>query len=242
MDGVTSGAAARRNGAAAKLAMSAEPDSSLHAGVYEELRRRLITGRIAPGVALSTRGIAQQLGVSQMPVRDAISRLAAEGAVEIQSKRRIAVPTMTANRLDELMRCRLLLEPEAAVQALPRIDASTLRQLEKADQTVNAALQSGDVNEYMENNFHFHFLIYRAGGSNPIMTRLIEALWLQFGPLMRVVYGRVGTVKLIDQHALALEAIAARDAERLRAVIHADIADGIDLVASSLGQDLIPRE
>lgn len=233
MEAVTGGAAARRVIAAAKDA-AGKVRSPLHASIYEELRRRLIIGKIAPGVTLSTRGIAQQLGVSQMPVRDALSRLAAEGAVEIRSKRRIMVPTMTADRLDEIMRCRLLLEPEAAAQALPKIDAGVVRNLEKADAAVDAALESGDVNDYMENNFRFHFLIYRAGGANVILTRLIETLWLQFGPLMRVVYGRVGTVNLIDQHVLALAAIAARDAEALREVIRADIVDGIDLIASSL--------
>ena len=66
----------------------------LHASIYEELRRRLVTGKIVPGVGLSTRGLAAELGVSQMPVRDALSRLAADGAVEIRSKRKIIVPPM----------------------------------------------------------------------------------------------------------------------------------------------------
>ncbi len=217
-----------------KAARAEQEVSPLHASVYEELRRRMITGKIAPGVAISTRGLAQQLGVSQMPVRDALSRLAAEGAVEIRSKRRIIVPPMTLERLDEIMRCRLLLEPEAAARALPFIDAGVLGALAAADGQVNRSLESGDVNDYMESNFRFHFLIYRAGGSG-ILTRLIETLWLQFGPLMRVVYGRVGTANLVDQHALALDAIASGDPERLRETIRADIADGIDLIASSLG-------
>ena len=210
--------------------------SPLHANVYDDLRRRMITGKIAPGVALSTRGIALQMGVSQMPVRDALSRLAAEGAVEIRSKRRIIVPLMTPERLGEIMRCRMLLEPEAAVQALPFIDAALLGQLEAADAQVDAALASGDVDDYMENNARFHFLIYRAGAHNGIFTRLIETLWLQFGPLMRVVYGRVGTVALVDQHAAALGAIVRRDAAALHTAIRADIMDGIDLIASSLNE------
>ena len=57
-----------------------EVTSSLREQVYEDLRYRLITGKIAPGVGISTRGLAQQMGVSQMPVRDALSRIAAEGA------------------------------------------------------------------------------------------------------------------------------------------------------------------
>jgi DNA-binding GntR family transcriptional regulator len=209
-----------------------EVDAPLRASVYEELRRRLITGKIAPGVAMSTRGIAQQLGVSQMPVRDALSRLAAEGAVEIRTNRKIVVPTMTAERLDEVIRCRMMLEPNAAAMALPRLDAGVIRQLRQADGRLNQALESGDVNDYMENNYAFHFLIYRACGST-ILTRLIEMLWLQFGPLMRVVYGRVGTVNLVDQHALALEAISRRDEAMFREAIRADIADARALISAS---------
>src|SRR5271156_5029677 len=93
----------------------AEPAAEpvLRASIYEDLRRRLITGKIVPGVGLSTRGLALELGVSQMPVRDALSRLAAEGAVLIRSKRKIEVQPMTQDRFADLLACRLLLEPEA---------------------------------------------------------------------------------------------------------------------------------
>ncbi|WP_157217504.1 GntR family transcriptional regulator [Flavisphingomonas formosensis] len=207
-----------------------ETEDTLRAGVYEELRQRLIAGRIAPGIGLSTRGIAQQLGVSQMPVRDALSRLAAEGAVEIRSKRKIAVPVMTAERLDEVMRCRKLIEPEAAAQALPFIGPPLLKQLKAVDAALDAALLRGDVVAYMEANARFHFMIYRASGKT-ILPRMIETLWLQFGPLMRVVYGRVGTAKLVDQHHVALDAIARGDEEALRQAITADIEDGMALIA-----------
>src|ERR1017187_6351768 len=79
-----------------------EPDGLLHASVYSDRRRRFITGQMMPGVALSTRGLAQALGVSQTPVREALSRLAAEGAVQIRSKRKIVVPPMTAQRFSDL--------------------------------------------------------------------------------------------------------------------------------------------
>jgi DNA-binding GntR family transcriptional regulator len=164
-----------------------------------------------------------------MPVRDALSRLAAEGAVEIRSKRKIMVPMMTAERLEEVMHCRLLLEPEAAALALPAIDAKLARQLRAADAAIDAALESGDVNAYMENNYAFHFLIYRARGEG-VLTRMIETLWMRFGPLMRVVYGRVGTARLVDQHQQAMDAIARGDAEGLRTAIAADIADGQGLI------------
>jgi len=162
----------------------------LHNTVYDELCWRMITGRITPGVTLSTRGLAQELGVSQMPVREALARLAAERAIEIRSKRRITVPPMTPARFDDLLRCRLLLEPEAARLSLDFIDRQRLNQL-------------------------------------------IETLWLQFGPYMRVVYGRFGTAQLVDQHQVALAAIEARNPDALARAIHRDIEDGMGLIGRS---------
>jgi DNA-binding GntR family transcriptional regulator len=209
---------------------AAEP--MLHASIYETLRRRMITGKITPGVGLSTRGLALEMGVSQMPVRDALSRLAAEGAVEIRSKRKIEVPPMSAARFTDLLNCRLLLEPEAAVQALPHITPTLLKRLREIDAALDAAMENGDVIAYMECNFAFHFTLYRANG-RPTLNRLIEALWLQFGPFMRVVYGRYGTANLVDQHRVALGAIAARDTEALRRAIASDISDGMGLIGRS---------
>ncbi|MET0546963.1 MAG: GntR family transcriptional regulator [Caulobacterales bacterium] len=201
----------------------------LHASIYQELRRRLFTGKITPGLGLSTRVLATELGVSQMPVRDALSRLAADGAIEIRSKRRIQVPAMTAARFDDLLQCRLLLEPQAARMAMPFIDSARLETLKKVDAQMDAAIQSGDVHGYMENNFAFHFTMYRALGRRT-MNQLIETLWLQFGPYMRVVYGRFGTSNLVDQHAVALRAIETGDGEALERAIASDIADGMGLI------------
>jgi DNA-binding GntR family transcriptional regulator len=207
----------------------ASPEPVLHTSIYEELRARMITGKIVPGVGLSTRGLALEMGVSQMPIRDALSRLAAEGAVQIRSKRKIEVSAMTAERFADLLDCRLLLEPEAAVQALPHITSAQLKLLREIDTAMDAAMEDGNVIGYMENNFRFHFSIYRANG-RPTLNRLIEALWLQFGPFMRMVYGRYGTANLVDQHRIATDAIMAGDADALRSAIASDIRDGMGLI------------
>jgi len=209
--------------------LEAAVEPVLHASIYEDLRRRMITGKIVPGVGLSTRGLALELGVSQMPVRDALSRLAAEGAVAIRSKRKIEVPAMNPDRFADLLGCRLLLEPEAAVQALPHINAAKVKHLREIDAALDAAMENGDVIGYMERNFEFHFTLYRAN-NRPTLNRLIETLWLQFGPFMRVVYGRYGTANLVDQHRVALDAIEGGDADSLRRAIAGDIADGMGLI------------
>ena len=207
-------------------------DGLLRNSVYDALRQRFVTGKFMPGSSLSTRGVARELGVSQMPVREALSRLAAEGAVEIRSKRRIVVPLMTAARFKDLLRCRELLEPEAAVAALPFIDAARLKHLRAVDNALDVALKSGDVSGYMEGNLDFHFTIYRAQPRRT-MLQLIETLWLQFGPYMRVVYGRFGTANLVDQHELAIRAVEERNAAHLKRAILADIRDGMGLIGKS---------
>jgi len=204
----------------------------LHASVYSELQKRFVTGQIMPGSFLSTRRIAAELGVSQMPVREALRRLAAEGAVEIRSKRKIVVPAMTPVRFDDLLRCRLLLEPEAAEAAFPYISPALLKQLRETDKGMGVAIRTGNVAAYMQGNFNFHFLLYRAQPRRTLL-QLIETLWLQFGPHMRVVYGRFGTANLVDQHRVAIACIDAGDAAGLRQAISADISDGMGLIATS---------
>ncbi len=208
-------------------------DLPLHASIYEELRHRLVTGRLAPGSPISTRGLAKELGVSQMPAREAVNRLAAEGAIEIRSKRQIKVPAMTGDLLDQVVRCRVLLEPEAAVAALPHVTPTLIRSLRAIDTRLDAALERGDVVDYMDSNFQFHFLIYRAGGDT-VMSRLIHSLWLRFGPMMRVVYGRVGTAGVIDQHVRAIRALQDRDAATLHDAIRDDILDGLRIIQEHL--------
>lgn len=205
----------------------------LHQQVYLELRRRFATGSVTPDTTFSTRGLAAELEVSQMPVREAMSRLAAEGAVEIRSKRRLAIPSMTKERFEDLLSCRLLLEPAAAVQAMPHIDAARIKELRTIDARMDRALADGDVGTYMISNYAFHFTMYEAS-KRPTITRLIETLWLQFGPFMRVVYGRYGTAGLIDQHQRAMTAIIVRDETALHAAVHADIADGMGLIGRGI--------
>jgi DNA-binding GntR family transcriptional regulator len=139
------------------------------------------------------------------------------------------VPRMTLERFEEIMRLRTLLEPEAAMAALPYINAERLRAIRAADEATDAALGEGDVNAYMESNFRFHSLIYSAAPM-PLANRMIESLWMQFGPFMRVVYGRYGTAALVDHHQAATKAIAKGDARGLAEAVLGDIGDCADLM------------
>jgi DNA-binding GntR family transcriptional regulator len=207
----------------------------LHAEVYRTLRWRLATGKLLPGIGLSTRGIAEELGVSQMPVREALGRLSAEGAIEIRSRRKIMITPMTTQRLADLVRCRLLLEPESARCALPHLDEARRRVLHEADSRIRAACVQGDIDGVMEANFDFHFALYRAH-REITLNRLIESLWLQFGPYVRLVCESCGTGNIALQHKRAIDAIERSHAADLGRAIYDEVETCMGLVARYLDE------
>lgn len=200
--------------------------------VVAAVRDALLTGRFVPGHAVTLRGLAAELGVSPMPVREAIRVLSAANALDVLPNGRIRVPTMTRRRFDELLHARVLLEPHLAELALPNLGASTAA-LARTDAAIDESLVTGDVTAYMRHNHAFHFHIYNAAGSQIILP-LVEHIWLQFAPFMRTVYGRVGTSVLEDRHKEAIAAIAEGDAARLRHAIEHDILDGMGLIGHSV--------
>ncbi|MGH6644479.1 MAG: FCD domain-containing protein, partial [Bradyrhizobium sp.] len=94
---------------------------------------------------------------------------------------------------------------------------------------VEECLALDNAEGYMQANHAFHFAISSAVPS-PVLLPLIETLWLQFGPFMRLVYEHVDMTTLVDQHERAIAAIARRDAADLRAAIEADIGDGMSII------------
>ena len=205
--------------------------------VDRAIRTALLTGRFIPGKAVTLRGLAQELGVSPMPVREVLQRLAAENALIVRPNGRVQVPEMTAPRFDEILKARLLLEPELAEMALPHLTRRDAKTLEEIDLEIDASIGTGDAEAYMRLNHLFHFRIYSSSPSE-ILLPLAESLWLQFAPFMRTVYGRVGTVNLIDWHKEAIRAICDQDAAALRTAVASDIKEGMGM----LGRDGLASE
>lgn len=208
---------------------------AVHDQVYGAIRQALITGRIAPGVGVSLRTLAAELGVSPMPVRDAVRRLVAERALAINpANKRLSVPSLTAGRLEQLSQARLWIEPELAARAAPLADEALIRSLQAIDASLDAALAAGDVDGYMTANHAFHFAIYERAGAEVLLS-MAGGLWLQIGPFMRVVFGRVGTGGLpADRHAEAIAALKAQDAPGARRAIAADLSEGMDKMRAAV--------
>lgn len=212
-----------------RLRRSLADSTAVHDQVYDAICQALIIGRIAPGVGVSLRSLAADLGVSPMPVRDAVRRLVAERALAINpANKRLSVPSLSAERLSQLAQARLWIEPELAARTAPSADTALIRTLQGIDARLDAALAAGDVDGYMIANHAFHFTIYERAGAEVLLS-MAGGLWLQIGPFMRVVFGRVGTGSLpADRHAEAMAALKARDPDAARAAIAADLSEGMD--------------
>ena len=210
-----------------KLLMCDKPEGmKTHQWVYQLLRNNLMCGRIGPGVPLTIRGLGELLDVSPMPVREALHRLACEGAVEVKNNRRVIVPRMTAEKFSELCDLRILLETHAAEGALPFITDSDIDTLVKLDARIDRAVERNDVDSISLCNQDFHRYLYSAN-PHQISVPLIESLWLQLGPFSRIAISKLERVYLVDRHIEAIEALQQRDRAGLRRAIEADIRDGI---------------
>jgi DNA-binding GntR family transcriptional regulator len=193
---------------------------------FRRLRHAIMTGRVPPGRAVTIRGLATLLGVSAMPVREAMRRLVAERALDLLDNRRVRVPEMTGARFDALISARILLESEAARQALPYVRAAELADLRRLDAACQEVFERGDVERTIEANFVFHRYLYGLAPSDAL-TPLIESIWLQIGPFMRAALRGATVYNRADRHGEALAAIERRDAGALARAIEADVRDGI---------------
>lgn len=204
-----------------------------HEATYVRLRDMVLTGHLAPGQPVTIQGLIRDLGAGMTPVREAIRRLSAEGALLAQGNRRVTVPVLTRAMVDEVAFARAAIEPRLAELAAPHLTPALIARLQAEDDAVEAAIARGDVPAYLSGNMAFHFALYEAAGA-PVLLDLARSLWLRFGPSLRVVCARPGDADLPDRHAEALAAARAGDGAALAAAIGRDIAQGVDLVRAAL--------
>lgn len=157
-------------------------DAQLTRRVYEHLRHGLGEGRWQPGDRISGNLLAQELGVSRTPVRDAMQQLATEGLVHLRAKSAAHVRELSLRDLRDCMGLRQALEPFAAGRAARRVSAGDVRQLRDllsqmrplARAMVKADCADTDLNQHMQQlDARFHRIILMAAG-NPRLLRLIE--------------------------------------------------------------------
>lgn len=202
---------------------------SLHDEIHAALRQALIVGDLVPGQVFSIRTLAERFGTSLIPVRDALKRLVAERALTTLPNRTFCVPEMTRERFQELLQVRLSLETMLAQRAAERIATATIREVERANEDMQAAVPANEVRRYLAANQRFHFLIYGAAESRAIFP-IVESLWLQVGPFLNGVFTNAGTRHARDNHTQVLKALRRRDPVAAGEAIRSDLAEAADVI------------
>ena len=189
----------------------------------------LVEGVLSPGEKISLRTMAGRLGVSMQPVREAVSRLVADRALEVLPNRAVRVPILTLEQFRELTAIRLAIEgfaTERAAEFRRREDLAVMRKHEAAFRRQGATV-SPHLPAAVAANHAFHFALYRAAGL-PELLPIIEGLWLRIGPVlnldMRSSPRRLAEGGAEAHHAALVAALSVGDAEGARAALAADIA------------------
>ena len=224
------------------MTISTKPDVTAHKQlrrvVAERLRAEILEGELKPGEWLRQERVAQEYGVSQMPVREALKELAAEGLVEHVPYRGVRVVAFSADDVADLYAARGFLEGMAARAAAEHITPEELAELRDLQAQMGARQAPEALAEYLELNRRFHQLICTAS-RRAYLIRLLNQIWAAFPTML---WGNVAaatelslperTAGDLAEHPAILDALAGRDAEAAERLIRQHIAStGAELVA-----------
>jgi DNA-binding GntR family transcriptional regulator len=206
---------------------------TLHERAYRRICDLILDGEIAPGQVVTIQNLAEAFGVSAMPVREALKRLTAAGALSLLTGRSIGIPRLSIERLADLRRVRLSVEGMATEWAADLMEPNELARLRRQCALLSRAAKDENVRDYLRANRAFHFIVYNAARS-PTLVAIIETLWLQIGPYLNLLRGSGNYVASNATHQAIVEALAAQDGKSAARALRADIDDAYAILAKML--------
>ncbi|MBI0434576.1 GntR family transcriptional regulator [Roseomonas sp. KE0001] len=198
---------------------------SVSGQAYQAIRSALMLSRLRPGERLLLRPLAEQLGISATPVREALLRLVSEQALQLDERGTVFVPVIDRARFLEIRSLRCNLEGQAAAAAASRAGAEQIDRLAAIHERLAAAEAERDFGTAIQSNEAFHSGLCRLGGM-PVLLGLVEILWMQCGPLLSHLYDRGPLLWPRHGHLSVLDALRRGDAAGARAAVIRDIEEG----------------
>ena len=189
--------------------------------MYEELRHKIIYGELLPGQSVTLRNLAEQFGVSFIPVREALWQLETEKVVLIERNKSFRVNTLTARELEEALSIRLVLEARVAERACEVRSDDVVPRLERLLKDMEKS--ANRPREYLLKNSEFHFTIYNAADM-PVHMQLINQLWARIGPYLYIQAKEMIPIMRSNlYHNKMAAALAARDKKELVKMLRQDL-------------------
>lgn len=199
---------------------------------YDQISSALMSGRLKPGTKITIRALADSLGTSSTPVRDAVTRLIQDNALEQRSLRDVRVPLLTESRFREIIEIRVELEAIAARRASAHAGPEDIAALEDIIDRNEAAFREEDWDTASACNQEFHFKIVQIAEME-VLGGILSALWLQTGPVVSSYYQRGGR-SMVDEHYAIVAAIKAGDADAAARVMKRDVAGSVEGIVTYL--------
>lgn len=204
--------------------------------VFETLREAIISGKLLPGERLMEIQLAEEMGVSRTPVREAIRKLELEGLVVMVPRKGAYVAGMTVKEMVDVFEVRTALEGLAAGLAAERATAEEIEEMERAVFQISEVSDGLNLDTLVERDTNFHDLIYKAS-HNQRLVQIITHLREQLNRFRTTSLALPGRGKYaVDEHKGIVEAIGARDVELATNLAreHVEIAE--QLFLSALGE------
>jgi DNA-binding GntR family transcriptional regulator len=205
---------------------------SLQKMVYETVREAILEREIEPGDSINIKRLAEKLGVSNIPVREALRHLEAEGMVNFTSNKRILVSQLSCEDLYDIYSLRIPLEEMALLKCLERIEAGDLHRLESLHKQMSKNGVLG--NKWFNLNRSFHMILHESSGSSRLF-QILQSLWNSTGPYLRVFSESKSAVDRANlEHARILESLKKSDRSLAKKAIKAHLRNGLKVIEANL--------
>jgi DNA-binding GntR family transcriptional regulator len=203
--------------------------------VADYLREGILSGEIPRGTRLKQADLAEQLGLSITPVREALKLLAAEGYVLGATHRGAIVAPFDRSSAAEVVELRRLLESRLVVAAMRRMTLAEMEQLQRLGQDFERAFELGDRNAARAANYRFHRFLYTLA-EQPLGVHFVQVLWAKYPfDLIDQLSGRVG--RSIREHARLIDAVVSRNEEAAATAIRDHIDAGWSELQAAIEDD-----
>jgi len=199
---------------------------------YKELEHAIVTARIKPGERLVAEKLARQMGISTIPIREAIGRLEARNFLTVQPKKGATVNALSEKNLKEILEIRLLLELPAARKAAIVSTQDTVETIERLNRRYISAQQKNDADMALSANREFHFTIYK-GADMPILLAMIQNLWDQVSPYYHLMFRQTlfqDPLTGIAYHKKIIQGMAANDPRKVSKWLETDLSESTAFV------------
>lgn len=199
---------------------------NLTALIGEKIADELMAGDLLPGQALILREVAEQFGVSQTPVREALLQLVSEGALEMSPSRSVHVPQASLERLNELRELRVLIECYAGRQATKVVTAELINELHSIHKTMMLAVREEKYRDVLILNKTFHLTLYEQAAM-PTTMSIIRQLWMRMAPYLNYLYSPNRPDRSLTAnghpHEMVLAGLEKRDPELVHQGLELDL-------------------